>query len=143
MGKLLPSSLIHELRWTLAFIQHQKTDDSGVLAFLCNPDKSPMPGPDLDLGLPKAPSSMNEDAKVEEFIMEETEQLPYQDGINSKVVMHIIQCLTSSIPEDKDKAWKQGIAAIFAYLCNILSIDHSAITMKHRKGKQRLFDLVH
>jgi hypothetical protein len=68
--------------------------------------------------------------------------LPYEDGINPKIVMRVIRCLTSSIPEDKEKARKQGTAAIFAYLCDILSIDHSAITMKHRKAKQRLFDLV-
>ena len=85
---------------------------------------------------------MNEDAEaVEELIVEETEQLPYQDGINPKIVMHVIRHLTSSLPEDREKARKQGTEAIFAYLCDILSIDHSAITMKHRK-KQRLFDLV-
>jgi hypothetical protein len=86
---------------------------------------------------------MNEDAEaVEELIVEETGQLPYEDGINPKIVMRIIRRLTSSIPEDKEKAQKQGTAAIFAYLCDILSIDHSVITMKHRKAKQRLFDLV-
>jgi hypothetical protein len=142
LGKPLPSPLIYELRWTLAFIQRQKTGDPGVLAFLRDPDKSSTSGPGHDLGLPGAPSPMNEDAEAEELIVEQTEQLPYQDGIDPKIVMRVIRRLTSGIPEDKEKARKQGTAAIFAYLCDILSIDHSAITMKHRKAKQRLFDLV-
>lgn len=73
---------------------------------------------------------------------ENTLQLPPKDGINPVMALRIARHFTSDDPEDNKKAWKQGTAAIFAYLCDVLEIDRSGINMKAQSAKQKLYDLV-
>lgn len=69
-------------------------------------------------------------------------QLPVAQGINPVVVLRIIRHFISDNLDDNKKAWKQGTVAVYAYLCDVLEIDRSAIDLKTKSAKQKLFDLV-
>jgi hypothetical protein len=57
-------------------------------------------------------------------------------------VCNVIQHLTANdeLEEDGRKAYRQGSAAIFKYLCDLLGIDISALGSKPKK--QKLFDTI-
>ena len=90
------------------------------------------------------PGDVDEDAQidaVDDTAIEErvTQPLPAEDGIDvlraSRVVRHVVK--NPSV--ENRTAFNAGSAAIFAYLCRILQVEHDGIQMGKKESKCLLF----
>ena len=90
------------------------------------------------------PGDVDEDAQidaVDDTAIEErvTQPLPAEDGIDvlraSRVVRHVVK--NPSV--ENRTAFNAGSAAIFAYLCRILQVEHDGIQMGKKESKRLLF----
>jgi len=70
-------------------------------------------------------------------------ELPPAEGIDPVVARRIIRHLTTA-SSDKgiEKAYNQGTAAIFVYICNVLGMDHSTLSNRGRNSKRLLFEAI-
>ena len=82
------------------------------------------------------------DKEIDPLMQDPGNTLPPQENIDIKTVTRVIGHLT-----DKDerqasraKAYSQGSAATFAYICRVLQIDVAEVDMTKRAAKQALYD---
>lgn len=75
---------------------------------------------------------------------EKLDHLPQQEGINRPLAARIIRHLTSdsNLESSRNKAYNQGSAATFAYLCTIIDISYAGVNLSSRDAKSKLFDLL-
>jgi hypothetical protein len=67
-----------------------------------------------------------------------TSELPASEGIDLVLATRIIRHLLSTSEEDRSKAYKQGSAKVFTYLCDTVEVEYP----NSKNTKRSLFNLV-
>lgn len=68
-----------------------------------------------------------------------TQPLPPEDGIDILRASRVIRHVVKNANVENRTAFNAGSAAIFAYLCRILQIEHDGIQMGKKESKRLLF----
>ncbi|RDB18682.1 hypothetical protein Hypma_014671 [Hypsizygus marmoreus] len=95
---------------------------------------------DSDPTIPDPPEQQPDD-DAEEPAAESALPNPTDMGHPNLDIKHIARIIGHLNAEDK-KAYSQGTTAIFAYICDVLLLDRSEITMVPKTAKKKLYDLI-
>lgn len=88
-------------------------------------------------------STMTLDDRTDADGIAKQPNLPPSDEIKTSLVSRIISHLTSENLEDNHtKAYNQGNAAVFSYICGLMDLDHSHIVIGSRKAKREFFNVI-
>ena len=113
-------------------------DDSNPEDIISDDDDNPESEDEI------GPDDVDEDAHIdasdgtgaEERV---TQPLPAEDGIDILRASRVIRHLVKNASIENRTAFNAGSAAIFAYLCRILQVEHDGIQMGKKESKRLLF----